>query len=172
MKFVPCADNRMLDLNKTKNGRRVIMHTTMKGNAKVLRMTVKDPDVRLKCLKEKTLGEAILAIMTPDKTNQIFRHFQEDWRPHVNQRKSYSLVTHSVFLNDTEKAVAMLKNVLVDDYGKEVLQGFSDGMRGLNNDIPTYGTEPDDEFDLEIEENEEDNLCPRRLNMNSTTWEW
>ena len=109
MKFVPCAENRMSDSNKTKIGRRLIMHTTMKGNAKVLRTTVTDPDMRLECLKEKTLGETILAIMTPDKTNPIFRHFQEDWRRHVSQRKSYFLVTHSFFLNDAEKAVATLK---------------------------------------------------------------
>ena len=51
------------------------MHTTMEGNAKVLRTTIKDPDMQLDYLKEKTLGEAILAIMTPDKTNPIFRHF-------------------------------------------------------------------------------------------------
>ena len=31
MKFVPCAENRMSDSNKTKIGRRLIMHTTMKG---------------------------------------------------------------------------------------------------------------------------------------------
>ena len=101
--------------------------------------------------------------MTPDKTNPIFRHFQEDWRLHVNQRKSYSVVTHSVFLNDAEKAMATLKNVLVDDYGKEILQGFSDGMRGLNNDIPTYRTEPEDKFDLEIEENEDDKFMSQKI---------
>ena len=153
----------MSDSNKTKIGRRLIMYTTMKGNAKVLRTTISDPDMNLECLKGKTLGEAILSIMTPDKTNPIFRHFQEDWNPHVSQRKSYSLVTHSVFLKDAENAVATLKNVLVDEYGEEVLQGFSDGMRGLNNDIPTYGTEIDDEFDLEIEENEEDKFMSQKI---------
>ena len=81
----------------------------------------------------------------------------------MNQRKSYSLVTHSVFLNDAEKAVATLKNVLVDDYGEEVLQGFSDGTRGLNNDIPTYGTELDDKFDLEIKVSEDNKFMSQKI---------
>ena len=85
------------------------MHTTMKGNAKVIRTTVSDPDMRLECLKDKTSGETILAIMTPDKMNPTFRHFQADWRPHVNQRKSYSLVTHSVFIKNAEKVVETVK---------------------------------------------------------------
>ena len=60
MKFVPCVENRMSDSNKTKIGRWLILHTTKKGNAKVLRMTIKDPAMKLECRKGKTLGEAIL----------------------------------------------------------------------------------------------------------------
>ena len=47
--------------------------------------------------------------------------------------------------------------------GKEVLQGFSDGTRGLNNAIPTYRTELDNDFDLEIEENEDDKFMSQKI---------
>ena len=101
--------------------------------------------------------------MTPDKTNPIFRHFQEDWWPHLHQQKSYSLVTHSVFLSDTEEAVAMLKNVLVDKYGDEVLQECLDGTKGLNNNIPTYRMDPDEEFDLEIKDTKDDKFMTQQI---------
>ena len=51
----------------------------------------------------------------------------------------------------------------MDEYGEEVLQGFSDGTGGLNNDIPTYRTDLDDEFDLEIEENEDDKFMSQKI---------
>ena len=51
----------------------------------------------------------------------------------------------------------------MDEYGEEVLQGFSDGTRGLNNDIPTHGTDLDDKFDLEIEENEDDKFMSQKI---------
>ena len=55
------------------------------------------------------------------------------------------------------------KSVLVDEYGKEVLQGFSDGTKVLNNDIPTYGMDPDNKFDLEIEDNEDDKCMSPKI---------
>ena len=72
MKFVPHAENNMSDANKEKIGCIIQAHTMMKANRITFKTDIKDPNMKLGCLKGKTLGETILAIMTtytqPDRT--------------------------------------------------------------------------------------------------------
>ena len=44
----------------------------------------------------------------------------------------------------------------MDKYGDEILKGFQDGMRGLNNPIATYGSELDEEFNIDVEDDDDD----------------
>ena len=60
-----------------------------------------------------------------------------------------------MFITEAEQEGEMLKNILVDKYCDKVLQGFSDGMKGLKNPNPTYGLDDEEcEFDVETEETE------------------
>ena len=91
--------------------------------------------------------------MTEDKKNPVFRHFQKDWSFDLHDKK-YSLVSHTAFEKDAKKCMLTLKNLLVEEYGDEVLKGFHDGMTGLNNPHKTYGSVIADTFIFE--EDEED----------------
>ena len=152
MKFVPHAESNMSDANKEKIGRRIQAHTMMKANGITFETDIKDPNMKLQCLKGKTFGETILGIMTEDKKNPVFRHFQKDWTFDLHENR-YSLVSHTAFEKDAKQCMETLKNILVDEYGDEVLQGFKQGMQGLNNPYPMYGSGHDG---FKFEEDEED----------------
>ena len=81
MKFVPMADRNM---SVAQIGNRIKMHTVLKGNQVTFETGVKDPGMKLDCLKEKTIGNVILEIMTPDKKNPLFQHFKHDWYHDIN----------------------------------------------------------------------------------------
>ena len=53
MKFVPHAENNMSEANKEKIGRRIQAHTMMKANRITFEMDIKDPDMKLGCLRGK-----------------------------------------------------------------------------------------------------------------------
>ena len=72
MKFVPMVDRNVSKENMTKIGNHIKMHTLVKGNQVTFKTGVKDPDMKLDCLKGKTVGELILEIMAPDKKNPLF----------------------------------------------------------------------------------------------------
>ena len=91
MKFVPHAENNMSDVNKEKIGRRVQAHTMMKGGSITFTLDIKDPNMKLSCLKGKSLGETILGIMTKDKKNPVFRHFQKAWTFDIHKKKLFDI---------------------------------------------------------------------------------
>ena len=153
MKFVPQAEKNMSESNSQKIEKRLTMHTTMKGNASVVPTEIKDPNMKLECLGDKSIGETILEIMMPDRKDPVFRHFQKDWHPDI-ERRNYSLVYHSAFKKEAEQCAITLKNVLVDQYGDGVLEAFKNGMRGLNNQFQTYGDDLDD-MDFEIDDDDD-----------------
>ena len=154
MKFVPHAENNMSDSNKEKIGKRLQVHTMMKGGAITFKTDIKDPNMEMDCLKGKSLGEAILGIMTKDKKNPVFRHFQKDWTIDIHDNR-YSLVSHTAFEKDAAHCIETLKNLLVDEYGEAILDGFHERTRGLNNPYSTYGSSTADTFIFEEDEKDD-----------------
>ena len=148
MKFVPHAENNMSSKNREKIGERIKMHTIMKRNLVSYDLDITDPDMELECLEGKTIGEAILQIMTTDKKNPVFRHFQHKWHPDPMVQE-YKIVAHKVFKKEADSCMETLKNVLVEKYGDGVLKAFVSRFRGLNNPFPIYGEETEDEIELE-----------------------
>ena len=72
MKFVPHAENNMSAKNREKIGERIKMHTVMKRHLVSYDLDIIDPDMELECLEGRTIGEAILKIMTKDNKNPVF----------------------------------------------------------------------------------------------------
>ena len=156
MKFVPMAHRNMSKANVNKIGKRIKMHTVMKGHQVTFDTTITDPDMELECLKGQTVGEAILNIMTLDNKNPLFRHFKQDWYRDIT-RRTFSLVAHKAFEKEANQCALTLVNVLVDKYGDGILAAFKNGMRGLNNPHKTYVTEVEDnEFEIDLESDEVD----------------
>ena len=153
MKFVPLIDRNMSAANKQKIGDRLTMHTAMKGNAGTTQTDLKDPNMRLECLKGKSIGEVILKIMMPDNKDPVFCHVQKDWHPDI-ERNNFLLVYHLAFEKEVNQCTDTLKNVLVDQFGDGVLEAFKTGMRGLNNHHQTYGEDIED-FHIDLDNNQD-----------------
>ena len=154
MKFVPQLERNLSESNKQKIAKRLEMHTTMKGNSKTIRTDIKDPNMKIACLNGKSIGEEILEIMMPDKKDPVFRHFRKDWHPDIN-RRDFSLVFHSAFETEATRCAETLKNVLVDKHGDEVLTAFKEGMRGMNNNVQTYGEDEIVDSDFELDDDDD-----------------
>ena len=63
----------------------------MKGNQITFTTTIKDPVIKLDCLKREKIEETVLSIMTKYKRNPLFYNFKADWQKDIKE-KSYSLV--------------------------------------------------------------------------------
>ena len=148
MKFVPHAENNMSANNREKIGERIKMHTVMKRHLVSYDLDITDPDMEMECLEGKSIGEAILKIMTKDNKNPVFRHFQHKWHPDPMVQE-YRLIAHKVFKAEADACMDSLKNTLVEKYGDGVLKAFKSKFRGLNNPFPIYGEEEEDELELE-----------------------
>lgn len=163
MKFVPLADRNMSTANKQKISTRLRMHTTMKGNQVIFPTAIKDPDMTLECLEGKTVGEAVLQIMTKDKKNPLFRHFKKDWHRDIAE-KSFSLVAHSVFEKEARQCAYTLKNYMINKYGDSILAAFTNGTAGLNNPHDTYDDDSSD-FEFDIEDDKEDKFINKTVQV-------
>ena len=125
MRYTP--NFRYLKDQKGRNAinKRMALHIQMKWSNHTIESNIKNPGIKLECLKGQSIGQAILAyeLETDGQSEPYFRHFSKVWHRDPTVEK-WELCVHQHMYQAAKNQYAKIISDLVKKHGDEIYQAF------------------------------------------------
>ena len=123
MRFIPLKNSYIKsDKTRAKVDRRFKLHVYLKAQERTVITKFKNINNTIK--EDMTFQEYILNIQSEQVDNfKLFRHFKKIWTPDPKQTV-WALSVHKSMLHEAETKVALLEDMIQDEFGPEVCQSF------------------------------------------------
>ena len=124
MRFLPAS--RYLDMPGATTAKNLMKNQIRFNNDQIrLLLNIQDPEKRFAQHDNKTIGEMILDLKSPEMQNEpYFRHIVHKWTKDPSQQK-YQVSIHGQMANTSTKMLYNLHNLLKEEYSQEVANEIS-----------------------------------------------
>ena len=109
--------------------RRMALHIQMKWTNQMIDTTIKNPGLKLPCLKDKSIGHILLEYEheSDGQKEPYFRHFSKVWNRDPTVEK-WEICVHQHMYKEAKKQYPLIIQDIGEKYGTEVYEAFRNGI--------------------------------------------